>query len=220
MIGFKKASLGLGAFAVVCVMATMASAGLLGTGHSYDDGTLWEGTQAFSKTSGANTLSGSVDYAVFTASEFGNLFTGYVATPDELVYTYQIHNSGTVNITLSKLLLLSGATADNPGFFEGDGVSGMAPYASTISGQNVTWDFTTGHNIVSPGESVGLAFSSTRRPMARDINVIVDGPLSVNVQYVAGPGSVPIPEPSSLALLTVAAAAAGIAVVRNRRKEK
>jgi hypothetical protein len=220
MIGFKKASWALAAFAVVCVMTTAASASLLGTGHTYNDGTVWEGNQTFTKTVGSNTLAGSVDYAVFTISEFEKLFTGYNATAGELIYAYQIHNTGTVNITLSKLLLLSGATGDNPGSFEGNGVTGMTPYAATISGQNVTWDFTTGHNIVSPGDSVGLAFSSIRRPMARDINVIVDGPLSVNVQNVAGPGSVSIPEPSSLALLTAVAAVAGIAVVRNRRKEK
>lgn len=221
MSGFKKATCVLVALVIASSVTATASAGLLGTGHSYVDGQIWEGYQTFSGTVTGGTLAGTLDYAVFTPSEFTFLYGNdeYTPTPGELVYTYQIHNTGSVNITISKLLLLSGAPADNAGAFEGSGVSGQYPYLSTVNlGLNVTWDFTNGHNIVPPGDSAGLAFSSIRKPMNRDIDVIVDGGKACNVRDVIGPGTVSIPEPSSLVLLTAAAAVAGLVVARKRRK--
>jgi hypothetical protein len=222
MIGFQKAAWVFGSLVVIGLIAGTAPAGLLGTGLSYNDGSqIWEGTRSFSKAVTGGTLSGSLDYAVFAPEEFNSLFTGYGTTAGELVYAYQIHNTGSVNITLSKLLLLSGAPADAAGIFQGNGVSGQDPFESYITpGINVTWDFTNGHNIVSPGDSVGLAFCSIRKPMGRDVDVIVDGGGSVNVTSVAGPGLVNVPEPAGLALLTVIAVAAGIAGARSRWKER
>lgn len=222
MLGFKKATWGLGSIVIVCLMAATASAGLLNTGHSYNDGTLWEGSKTFSKVDGNGTLAGRLEYAVFTAAQFASQFpsSGYTSTAGELVYTYQIFNTGTKSISFSKLLLLSGATADTAGTFLVDGQSGQAPFFSTITqGQNVSWDFsqTAAYNIVPTAHSVGLVFCSSRQPMERDIDVITNGGASVNVARVIGPGTTAIPEPSSLALLA-AATAIGIAVARNRRK--
>jgi hypothetical protein len=220
MIGSRKPTWVLGALVVVSLMAASAPAGLLGTGLSYNDGTQWEGTKSFSGTVTGGTLSGSLDYAVFTAGNFNSLFSGYTPTPGELIYGYQVHNTGTVDIRLSKLLLIGGAPADAAGTFTWEGLSGQAPYDSyVIPGANVTWDFTNGHDIVPAGQSIGLAFCSIRRPTGRDVDVIVDGGGSVNVANVAGPGATPIPEPTTLALLA-AAVSAGFLVMHSRRKEK
>lgn len=220
MVGLKKAVLSVGAFAVISLAATVASAGLLGTGRAYNDGTrTWEGSQTFSKSNSTGTLSGWVEYAVFRASDFAEVFQGYAPVSGDLVYAYQVFNTGSLNITLARVALLNSAPAELAGSFTGHGVAGQGPNLSFVTtGQNVTWDFGSGHNIVHPGNSLGLAFSSERTPISRDVAVIVDGALSTNVPNLAGPGTLNIPEPSCLAMLVAGAVAAVIGVARNRRK--
>jgi hypothetical protein len=222
MIASKKATWVLASLVAISLMAATASAGILGTNLSYQG---CEGSVGFTQGVTDGTLAGTLDFAVFTRDNFLSLsYTGYTPTPGELVYTYQIHNTGTVAISLSKLLLIGGAPADNAGTFLGATVSGQDPYQSFVNGtQNVTWNFSgvagNTHFILPSGQSMGLAFSSPRKPTTHDINVIVDGGGSVNVPNVAGPGATAIPEPTSLALLAAAAAIAGIAVTRRHRKD-
>ncbi len=202
--------------AVTGFFAASASAGLLLTGKSYNDGTkTWEGSKTFSKGVTGGTLAGKVDWAVFTDDNFSSLFTDYTPTSGELVYTYQVFNTGTVDISLTELPLLSSAPADNPGVFTGNGVSGQNPFSLTISGPDVIWDFEAPDSIVHPGNSTGLAVSSIRKP-ATDFYVVIDGGSGVNVSPVAGPGTVPIPEPCTLLLLALAAATVGLTSLRKR----
>jgi len=225
MIAFKKATWVLGPFFIVSLIAATASAGLIGTGLSYTDGTHplgWEGTKHFSATVTGGTLAGDLDWAVFTANNFNSLFTGYngyAPTRGELVYSYWLHNTGTVNISIGELVLLSQAPADNEGMFTGNGISGQQPYQMSITSGDVIWDYTGpsgANNIVHPGTSGGMAVCSIRMPRA-DYYVVVDGGTGTNCTNIAGPGTVAIPEPSGLTLLAVAAVVIGAIGIRQRK---
>ena len=226
MIGFKKTTSFLGAFAIVSLIAASASAAssLLGTGKSYTDSLHplgWEGSQTFTKSVTGGTLAGEVDWAIFTAANFDSLFPDYTGTPGELVYAYQVFNTGGVDISKTEAPLLSLAPADNVGDFASDGMSGVLPSSMSIISADVIWNFASpeiGYSSPATTKSAGLAFSSSRAPRT-DWYVIVDGGGSVNVNGVGGPGTTAIPEPSALALLAVMAASLGIAVVRNRKNK-
>ena len=218
MIGLKKALGFWGASVIVSLMAASASASLLDTGVAYNDGIkTWQGTKAFSKAVTGGTLAGYVDWAVFASDDFESLFSGYTPIAGHLVYTYQVFNTGTVDISLTELPLLSAAPADTPGWFTGNGVSGQDPYDALLGASIVTWDFRDPNNIVYPGNSAGLAVGSIRKPRT-EWTVVVDGGGSVNVIGPAGPGTVDIPEPSTLTLLVVAAAVLGIVAAARKRR--
>jgi hypothetical protein len=221
MIGSKKATWVLASFAIVTLIATTASAGVLGTGLSYADATKpagWEGTKHFSQAVTGGLLAGDLDWAVFTASNFNSLFTGdngYTPTPGELVYTYWLHNTGTVNMSIGELLLLGSAPADDVGSFSGNGVSGQAPGQMSVVPTEVLWDYSGVNNIVHPGTSEGMAVCSIRTPRS-DYFVVVDGGTGATITGIAGPGATAIPEPSVLALLAVAAAMMGVVGIRRK----
>ena len=221
MSGFKKATRVLVSFVIISLIAATASAGLLGTGKSYTDSTRplgWEGSQTFTQAVTAGTLKGEVDWAVFTASNFTSLFPDYTPTPGELVYAYQVFDTGTVEISKAESPLLSGAHGDNAAAFESNGMSGVLPSSASINSADVIWNFASPNIPWSPaGHSAGLAFSSIRKPRT-DWFIVVDGGGTVQVNGIGGPGTVAIPEPSALALLAVMAASLGIAVVRKSRK--
>ncbi|MGA2797284.1 MAG: hypothetical protein ABSE63_06895 [Thermoguttaceae bacterium] len=204
-------------FMVLCLLAAPAFAGLIGTGLSYNDGTkTWEGTKTFSQSATDGTLAGSLDWAVFTGVNFSSLFTGYTPTGGELVYAYQLTNTGTVNISLAELTLLSSAPADNVGDFTGNGVSGQLPKLMQITSGDVIWDFGNPDNIVPPNSSAGLAVSSIRKPR-NDFYVILNGGASATVSGIGGPGTSAIPEPSVLTLLAIAIATMGFVIVHRRK---
>jgi hypothetical protein len=218
MVKSRKVVGFLALVAVVSFVAVPAMAGLIGTGLAYNDGVnpTWEGSKTFSQPVTGGTLAGRVEWAVFTAANYSSLFTDYTPTPGELVYTYQIFNTGTVVISKGMAALLSSAPADNVAYFTSNGMSGVAPSAMSIIPADVIWNFASPSIGWSPADnSTGLVFSSIRKPR-NDFYVVVDGGGSVNVTGVGGPGTVPIPEPSALALLGVAMAL-GIVAVRNRR---
>jgi hypothetical protein len=220
MFSIKKTAVCL--ILVLGLMAVPAWAGLLGTGSSYNDGLgplggAWGGTKHFDVAGTGGRLTGDLDWAVFTGANFSSLFTGYTPTLGELVYTYQIHNTGTLNISKGSLKLIGGAPADSADDFTGNGVSGQAPGSTQILSTDVIWNFQAPNNIDwNPAESSnGLVFSSIRRPR-NDVYVVVDGGASTNITGVAGPGTNSIPEPSVLTLLLVAAATlCGIKIRRN-----
>jgi hypothetical protein len=198
------------------LLASSASAGLLGTGLSFYDGTkTWEGTSHYANAYG---LSGDFDWAVFTANNYSSLFPpsqGYTPTPGELVYTYQIHNGPGLEVSLDQLRLLSGAPADHAGYFIVSSALEQVPYSTSITSTNVTWDFRAPNNIPANGDSRGMVFSSPRLPR-NDLDYIVDGGTSCTITGVGGPGTVSIPEPSTLLLLAMAGAFAGLIAIRRR----
>jgi hypothetical protein len=224
MISLKKVAVCLALFAVVGLATAPAFAGLLGTGLSYPKSPSgsWEGTGTFyNATSG---LQGNIEWAVFTAANFSTLFPSdpnYSPTGNELVYAYQVFNTGAVNISLEAVALLSGAPADNDGYFTAGTppMTGQAPFDSSITSTQVIWDFKdyrpagSNYNIVPGDHSTGLAFCSIRAPRS-DFSITVDGGTSASA-LVGGPGNVSIPEPSTLILLAVAAAMFGF--IRSRR---
>jgi hypothetical protein len=219
MMGFKSKVGCLALIFVVGVAVGSASAGLVGTGLAYNDGAkTWDGTVPFSKTSGSVTLAGSMDWAVFTAANFNTLFggSGYTPHAGELVYTYQLHNTGNTYISLSELVLISQAPADTAGYFSLGGSSEQAPYSSTITSGDVVWSFQSPNNIAVGAYSTGLAFSSIRKPRS-DFDIVFNGGVSVTFAGMGGPGPNSIPEPSALALLTVALATIGVAAIGKRK---
>jgi hypothetical protein len=223
MISIKKAAVCAMLFAVLGLMAAPAFAGLLGTGQSYPrtGGGNWEGTGTFYNS--VSGLKGNVDWAVFTASNFSSLFPdlSYSPTANELVYAYQVFNTGTVNISLETVALLSGAPADNDGYFTAGSppMTGQAPFDSSITATQVIWDFKdyrpagNNYNIIPGDHSTGLAFSSIRAPRS-DFSITVDGGTSATA-VVGGPGATSIPEPSTLILLSIVAVVFGF--IRSRR---
>jgi hypothetical protein len=230
MIGLKKATgvlvCGLASLAIVGLLSASASAGpLVGTGLSYKDSVKpagWEGTGTFTKNSvpPGTRLYGTVEWAVFTGANFSSLFpsSGYTPTPGELVYTYQIYNDATsVEISKTMTLLLSGAPADNEAYFTSNGMSGVLPSSMQIIPADVVWNYSS-PNIAPSQHSCGLVFCSNRTPRS-DLQAQVDGGLVANAP-VGGPGTTTIPEPSALALLSVAMASLGIYAVGKRGKGK
>jgi hypothetical protein len=229
MIGLRKATgvfvCALVSFAIVGLSTSSVTAGLVGTGLAYNDGTrTWEGTASFNKLVTGGRLQGTVQWAVFTGSNFLSLFPDYAPTPGEMVYAYQVFNVGTVSITKTMAPLLSGATGDNEGSFTSNGMGGVLPFFTQIIPGDVVWNFYNpanpsdySYSIGHPGQSAGLVFSSNRKPRT-EWYVVVDGGGTVNVNGVGGPGAEVIPEPSALALLAVAVSSLGVFLVRPRRR--
>lgn len=146
-------------------------------------------------------LSGTIDYAVFTAADFNANFAGLGYAPgDLLVYTYQLHVTGT-----------SGASAEiigvsNPANTIGTFNIGDQNASSASFNPNARWLFSPE---VSTGmSSWGLAFSSPNLPIV-GASLTVNGGTSALVAGVPTPGPIAlVPEPASWGLLTF-----GLAVV-------
>jgi hypothetical protein len=231
MIGFKKACVAAGLLAIIGLVAASASGtGLLGTGYSYYyNSRHWEGANTFSKVVNDGTLQGTIDWAVFTAANYEAAFpdSTYTPTPSELVYSYQIfdnsyaENPNAVQISKAESPLLSGAPADNAGdFTSADLLSGVAPDSATIQSADVIWTFGAngGNNIEPSQNSVGLTYCSPNNPSA-DFYVVINGGTGVDISGVASPGTISIPEPSTLAMLVLAAASLGAIAFRNWRRK-
>ena len=85
---FKYAVAVLAALAI-CAPAFAGS--LNGHADAFDDGSkVWTGSTAFDNGTG---VSGFVDWAVFAPGDFP--YTGYAGGSGELVYAYQVFNTGT-----------------------------------------------------------------------------------------------------------------------------
>ncbi len=196
MIGFKKATWVLGAFAIISLIAATASAGLLDTGTPYDDGTtIWSGTTGFSGQPSPD-VNGTVDWVVFAPGAFP--FSGYTPTPGDFTYAYQIHCTGPASLTYFSVAIEN--AANNIGSFTTGGVTGNAPlddYIDPPPDGDASWDF---DGIVAGGESCGLVFSSPNKPMDFYSIVIDHGEVQI-AEPVPSPSPTPIPEPATLWLL-------------------
>lgn len=144
-------------------------------------------------------LFGTIDYAVFTASDFNANFAGLGYVPgDDLVYTYQVNVSG--NLAVTQEVVGVANPANTIGTFDiGDVDASSASFTP-----NARWFFATG--IPTGMTSWGLAFSSPNLPIV-GASLTVNGGTQALVAGVPTPGPIPFPEPGSLVLLASAMSA-------------
>lgn len=194
--------LGIAGIALVLVFAPVASAGIL-DGHA-DAYSGWTGSVPFV----SGTLTGDIDYAVFTAADFNANFGGAGYAPgDDLVYAYQVFNTGIV--FLSAEIVGIANPANTIGTFNDLNVAGdkdASDLGFDLSG-NAFWQFDAPNEIETGESSWGLAFSSPNTPMS-GIGVVLNGGQNALQLDIPTPGADPIPEPGSLLLLAVGALAA------------
>lgn len=153
-----------------------------------------------------NNLSGTIDYAVFTAGAFNTAYSGLGYAPaDSYVYTYQVLNGGSDNF--SQLTVGISNPASGIGTFSiGDvDVSG----ALFDGSGNAEYQFLS-PRIMTGQSSYGLAFSAATLPID-SIGIISDGGGALQVSLPA-PGT--IPEPTSLCLVLMLS---GAAAAKRRR---
>ncbi len=138
-------------------------------------------------------LSGSIDYAVFTAASFNTNFSGLGYVPgDALVYTYQLNIAG--NLGASAEIIGISNPANTIGTFNiGDQDASSASFTP-----NARWLFSP--EIPTGMSSWGLAFSSPNLPIV-GASLTIDGGTQALVAGVPTPGPLAIPEPASIALL-------------------
>jgi hypothetical protein len=199
--------LGIAGIGLVLVFATVASAGVL-NGHT-DAYNGWSGSVPFV----SGTLTGYIDYAVFTAADFNENFAeaGYVPG-DDAVYVYQVFNTGDAFISAEIVGIANPANTIgtfNDSVIEGDKDASASVF--DVSG-NAVWQFFAPNNIPTDESSYGLAFSSPNAPMS-GVGVILNGGQNALQVGLPTPSAEPIPEPCSLLLLAVG----GVLVARGHR---
>ncbi len=189
--------------AIMMGAASRATAGIL-NGHGAAFGGV-TGTVPFNNGVG---LSGSIDYAVFTAADFNANFAGLGYVPgDALVYTYQVSVVGNLAAT-SEIVGVS-----NPANTIGTFDIGDVDASSASFTPNARWLFAPA--IPTGMTSWGLAFSSLHLPIV-GASLTIDGGTQALVAGVPTPGPVPLPEPASL--LLVASGLAACCLLRPRRR--
>jgi hypothetical protein len=168
-------------------LAGFAQAGIL-NGHGAAFGGV-TGSVPFNNGVG---LSGTIDYAVFSAGDFNANFGGLGYVPgDALVYTYQVNVTG--NLGVSAEIVGISNPANTIGTFDiGDQNSSSASFTP-----NARWLFSP--EIPTGMSSWGLAFSSPQLPIV-GASLTIDGGTQALVAGVATPGPITIPEPATLAL--------------------
>ena len=168
-------------------LASVLQAGILnGHGAAYGGVT---GSVPFNNGVG---LSGTIDYAVFSAGAFNANFAGLGYVPgDALVYTYQVNVSG--NLGVSAEIIGVSNPANTIGTFDiGDQNASSASFTP-----NARWLFSP--EIPTGMTSWGLAFSSPQLPIV-GASLTIDGGTQALVAGVPTPGPISIPEPATLAL--------------------
>lgn len=175
-------------------LASYSQAGILnGHGAAYGGVT---GSVPFNNGVG---LSGTIDYAVFSAGAFNANFAGLGYVPGAaLVYTYQVNVLG--NLGVSAEIIGISNPANTIGTFDiGDQNASSASFTP-----NARWLFSP--EIPTGMTSWGLAFSSPQLPIV-GASLTIDGGTQALVAGVPTPGPISIPEPATLALGACGAAA-------------
>ncbi len=164
------------------------------------------GTVPFNDGAG---LSGSVDYAVFTAGAFDANFSGLGYVPSgELVYAYQVENTGSQGITGETIGVSN--PASSIGTFDLGGIDAIS--AAFIP--DADWMFAPE---IAPGESSwGLAFSSSFEPIVGFSTI--GGDMSHMFAGVPVPGHIEVPEPGSATILAWGAILLGLSRCVLRRR--
>ena len=193
--------------------ATPAFAGTLASDFSSLLGD-WNGTTSFQGylTDGITKtgLTGTIDYAVYTADQFNANFpnSGYTPT-STYVYTYQAFETGPAPLSSVSVNLIFPYPAQDIGTFQGTDtsplsnlgtVAGQVPSPGTeflVPGDSANWPF-GGVLVFQGGSTAGLAFSSPNAPQWSTGSTIDDG--SVGLAYPIPTPGPSTPEPGSLAL--------------------
>lgn len=177
------------------MLASVSRAGIL-NGHGAAFGGV-TGSVPFNNGLG---LSGTIDYAVFTANNFNANFAGLGYVPgDALVYAYQVNVAGSLGVS-AEIIGISNP-ANTIGTFDiGDQNALSASFTP-----NARWLFSP--EIPTGMSSWGLAFSSPQLPIV-GASLTIDGGTQALVAGVPTPGPLQIPEPATLALC-----AGGLAVI-------
>ena len=210
-------------FLSVCMalMAVPASAGQLFANGAAIPG--FTGTTPFFDSTGpGDTLSGTVDYAVFAPGNF--TYAGYTPTPGQLVYAYQVIMDPLDTHSLSNLTVLLNGDANNISAFEletGDippsGFNFSSFLPSATAGDAASWDFEVPG--LGPNKmSYGLVFSSPNVPEYL-FGSVVNGGLGALVAPLPTPSPVPIPEPSTAILLGLGMSAMAFVAAGRRYRE-
>jgi hypothetical protein len=169
------------------VLARASQAGIL-NGH-VDAFSGVTGTVPFDNFVG---LSGTIDYAVFTAGDFNANFLGLGYVPgDALVYTYQVFVTGPLGVSGETVGI--GFPANTIGTFNIGGVNASSANLTP----NAEWLFTP--EISTGSSSYGLAYSSPNLPIPGG-SLTIDGGTTAFVFGLPTPG--PIPEPTTLVIFT------------------
>lgn len=194
---------------VVALLAFIPVPSVAGTLNGHPDALSgWTGTAPYDN---GNSLTGTVDFAVFTASDFNTNFAGQGYAPgDSFVYTYQVENAGSDNF--SALSVGISNPANTIGTFDIGDID--ASNALFDGSGNAEWQFLS-PEIGSGEDSWGLAFSSPFLPMS-GIALVSDGGGSQLVSGIPTPSNVP--EPTTLALLFVSCC--GIKVLTHRSRNR
>jgi hypothetical protein len=151
----------------------------------------WAGTAPFADGS---DLSGTIDFAVFTAQKFNDNFSGLGYAPtDALVYVYQIFNTG-ADLISGEIVGITNDAQDIGQFDIGDKFAD----ALNLGAGTAQWDFNF-PGVQQSQSSWGLAFSSGNIPDL-GIAITIDSG-SVAVAAVPTPSAIAIPEPTTLCLL-------------------
>jgi hypothetical protein len=201
---------------VLAVALTLSVAPLM-AGQLASDGAnsylgIWAGSSAFS----SGTLNGTVEWAVYGPGNAPAGMAGYVTTPGELLYAYQVFVDPSA--PLSQLAVNVQNPADNIGTFTASSISGIVPDFYEFSAGEAIWYFGIfGGPEVQPGQtSMGLAFSSPNVPMW-DVATVIDGGQSDQLG-VPSTSPLSIPEPSSIALVFCGVAVFACQWLRRSRK--
>jgi hypothetical protein len=191
MLGKKIIAAAVALLVAIALFAGTASAafdpaGIYGT---------WSGTSTFDNGDG---LSGHVDWIVYGPDGFP--YTGYLETPGELTYAYQVFNEGTHAI--SEFIIPTPNPLDNIDSFSEGGIAGYAPVEPPVAPD---WYFsdTPGSAIPTGGASEGLVYSSPNVPETYYYIVINGGTVAIG-DGIPAPSSTSIPEPATWCSLLLA----------------
>ena len=194
------------ALVAICLGVLTATAGggvLNGHPAAYVSGAAtWSGSTAFDNSLG---VAGYVDWAVFGPGQFPFVAGGYTPTAGEVVYAYQVFNTGSKAIP-SLAVALSYA-ADAIGSFSslgGDPITG----ATVIPGAKAEWQFS---GIVPGSGSEGLAFSSSMIPQGF-LGFVLGGGTFALMDPLPSPSSL-VPEPCAAGVLALG----GLAMMLRKR---
>ncbi len=168
----------------------------------------WWGVASYNYS---NQLEGTVDYVVFAAGQFALAFpsSSYHPPANELVYAYQIMNTGPSDVSTFSVPIFQMRPADTIGYFSD--IAGVVPTTSTLTISNTadgtaTWFYSSsGSGTILTGQSsVGLAYASPNAPES-DYGSVINSGLSSYILSLPSPSTTPAPEPSTIVLLALPA---------------
>jgi hypothetical protein len=222
VISMQKSFTALCVVALTAIWVLPAQAGLLNyAADAYNDGFgpgaggAWYGTATYASLS----LTGSVEWVVFRPDVFSQVLggNGYTPSSHELVYAFEIDNTGSSDVSTLDAGIVADRPHDNVGSFTIPSQTGMAPATSTFAGttpyDTAHWFFSNGQSsptgIAMGQSSIGLAYASINTPELFSGSLVNSG-LSANVVLPApSTTQAVVPEPSTLVLLALAVAIAG-----------